>query len=104
MLTALTNTAGVLAAGAAAAPVDGQGLTTSAVSGVIISHVLQPYMDKVPTILKPIIPVVASIVGSVSVCMGQGMGFKEALHYAVVTAASALINHSLAFAKPAQAV
>lgn len=88
-------------AGPLIANMDGQGLTTSAVAGVIISHVIQPFMGRVPATFKPLVPVVAGIGSSVIACMSQGMGFKEALHYGLVTAVASLVNHSLAFAKPA---
>jgi hypothetical protein len=101
----ISGTAGVVALANVAAPVvanmDGQALTTSAVAGVVISHVIQPYMDKVPAQLKPLVPVFAGIGTSVIACMSQGMGFKEAFHYGLVTAVASLVNHSLAFAKPA---
>jgi hypothetical protein len=101
----ITLTAGALVANVASNPatanMDGQGLTTSAVAGVVISHLIQPYMGMVPARLKPLVPVVAGIGSSVVACMGQGMGFKEALHYGLVTVVASLVNHRLAFAKPA---
>ncbi len=100
----LSATAGALvtAAGPALAGMDSQGLSTSVVAGVIISHVIQPYMGKIQnSALKPLVPVVTGIVSSVVACMAQGMGFKEALHYGLVTVVASLVNHRLAFAKPA---
>jgi hypothetical protein len=98
----LTATAGALATAAAPAiaSMDGQGLSTAAVAGVIMSHVIQPYMTNVKPVLKPLIPVVTGLGSSVIACMSQGMGFKEALHYGLVTIVASMINHRLAFAKP----
>lgn len=99
----LTATAGALAtaAGPALAGMDSQGLSTSVVAGVIMSHVIQPYMTNVKPALKPLIPVVSGLGSAIITCMSQGMGFKEALHYGLVTVVASMINHRLAFAKPA---
>jgi len=84
------------------AGLDGQALTTSAIAGLVLSHVLKPYMSLITApALKPLVPALTAIGGAVATCMSQGMGFKEALHYGVVTAGAAMLNHRLAFAKPA---